>query len=198
MYQSEFSTSSSVLLFINEGNTRITSYINNLHPQRHEELYHIIEKIIGHVMPLWNESLTRQKTPEYRFIRVPYSVAVRKEEESEPEMEQGENEDDFYDRYDEWQQEYNDKEAAQPDIEAFQPPESSLFEEDGITLKPAHRVDLKRDYGHRGVQVIVKLANIHLTPDKPEYEGGTWHVEGQLVRLESVPVADAAHDLAIE
>jgi len=37
-----------------------------------------------------------------------------------------------------------------------------------------------RDYGHRGLQVIVKLANIELTPEKPEYEGGTWHVEGQL------------------
>lgn len=30
------------------------------------------------------------------------------------------------------------------------------------------------------VQVIVKLANIHLTPDKPSYDGGSWHTEGQL------------------
>ena len=30
------------------------------------------------------------------------------------------------------------------------------------------------------LQVIVKLANIHLTPDKPTYDGGSWHVEGQL------------------
>ncbi|KAG5789209.1 hypothetical protein H9Q69_011738 [Fusarium xylarioides] len=30
------------------------------------------------------------------------------------------------------------------------------------------------------VQVIVKLANIHLTPEKPTYDGGSWHVEGQL------------------
>ncbi|KAG9020178.1 hypothetical protein FRB95_004959 [Tulasnella sp. JGI-2019a] len=28
------------------------------------------------------------------------------------------------------------------------------------------------------VQVIVKLANIHLAPEKPEYQGGSWHVEG--------------------
>jgi len=28
------------------------------------------------------------------------------------------------------------------------------------------------------VQVIVKLANIHLTPESPEYKGGVWHVEG--------------------
>ena len=26
----------------------------------------------------------------------------------------------------------------------------------------------------------LRLANIELTPESPEYEGGTWHVEGQL------------------
>jgi hypothetical protein len=42
-------------------------------------------------------------------------------------------------------------------------------------------VDLKTEFARRGIQVIVKLANIHLTPEKPEYGGGTWHGEGQLV-----------------
>ena len=32
---------------------------------------------------------------------------------------------------------------------------------------------------NKTVQVIVKLANIVLTPEKPEYAGGTWHVEGE-------------------
>jgi hypothetical protein len=32
---------------------------------------------------------------------------------------------------------------------------------------------------HR-LQVIVKLANIHLTPENPRYEGGSWHFEGVL------------------
>ena len=45
------------------------------------------------------------------------------------------------------------------------------------------RVDLKREFAGKGLQVIVKLANIHLTPEKPIYGGGTWHVEGQLVRV---------------
>jgi hypothetical protein len=30
----------------------------------------------------------------------------------------------------------------------------------------------------RKLQVIVKLANIVLTPEKPTYPGGSWHVEG--------------------
>lgn len=35
-------------------------------------------------------------------------------------------------------------------------------------------------FANARLQVIVKLANIHLTPDKPSYNGGSWHVEGQL------------------
>ncbi|KAM3556275.1 hypothetical protein MY1884_005142 [Beauveria asiatica] len=34
--------------------------------------------------------------------------------------------------------------------------------------------------GSPRLQVIAKLASIHLTPSKPQYDGGSWHVEGQL------------------
>lgn len=43
--------------------------------------------------------------------------------------------------------------------------------------KDRHHVDLQKDFPD-GLQVIFKLANIHLTPEKPEYPGGAWHVEG--------------------
>ncbi|MFF3570608.1 DUF4246 family protein [Nocardia jiangxiensis] len=36
-----------------------------------------------------------------------------------------------------------------------------------------------RDRGRR-LQLIVKLANIHLTPENSEYSGGTWHVEAMM------------------
>lgn len=39
----------------------------------------------------------------------------------------------------------------------------------------AHRI--QRIFREKGMQVIVKLANIHLTPEKPTYNGGSWHVE---------------------
>lgn len=42
-------------------------------------------------------------------------------------------------------------------------------------------VDLKRST----IQVILKLANIVLTPQKPEYGGGTWHAE----RMENEHIA---------
>lgn len=40
--------------------------------------------------------------------------------------------------------------------------------------------NLRKKFSKRGLQVIVKLANIELMPEKPLYSGGTWHVEGQL------------------
>lgn len=49
-----------------------------------------------------------------------------------------------------------------PDVEKFVEPTQT------------HVYDLKG----KQVQVIVKLANIILTPDKPDYTGGVWHVEG--------------------
>ncbi|KAM0817356.1 hypothetical protein AB5N19_03161 [Seiridium cardinale] len=41
-------------------------------------------------------------------------------------------------------------------------------------------VNLRKDFGERGLQVIVKLSSIELTPEKPTYGGGNWHIEGML------------------
>ena len=49
-------------------------------------------------------------------------------------------------------------------------------------MKVPDEEDLRTVYGDEGLQVIVKLANIHLTPEKPEYKGGNWHaMEGLMV-----------------
>jgi hypothetical protein len=79
-----------------------------------------------------------------------------------------ESEDDYWERKLEWAR--ATRRVVMPEPEVFRVPTQDEDE-----------VDLKSEFGKRGLQVIVKLANIHLTPDKPEYEGGTWHVEGQLV-----------------
>ena len=60
--------------------------------------------------------------------------------------------------------------VKQPEPEKFEPP-----------IEPDPTIDLKEEYAKSGLQVIVKLANIHLTPENPSYDGGSWHVEGQLV-----------------
>lgn len=72
----------------------------------------------------------------------------------------------YYDTF-EYGEEREDEEAEiirKPvELPTFQPPPA-----------PAKIVNLNG----RDLQVIVKLANIHLTPDQPEYPGGSWHIEG--------------------
>jgi hypothetical protein len=41
----------------NDGTVKFTSYINNLHPHRHRDIYQIIEKLIETVLPAWDQCL---------------------------------------------------------------------------------------------------------------------------------------------
>ena len=128
--------------------SRITSYINNLHPRKHRELYDLIEQVIDASIPLWSMSL--QPTLACAWIdrlRIGYRGL-------------------FYARN-----------------QAFQPlPDAGRF----VPPKQVTPFDLRHRFVDDklvddGLQVIVKLANIHLTPEKPEYPGGSWHIEGQSV-----------------
>lgn len=86
-------------------------------------------------------------------------------EDERPPREEDEDEEVYNERVQEWERET--RRAVQPEPGVFEP-------------WPETRIDLRKEYAHPGLQVIVKLANIELTPDKPKYEGGSWHVEGQL------------------
>jgi len=136
---------------------RIKSYINNLHPEKFEGLYALIERLISCAIPLWNMTLTPLKEPAYRFHRIKYHQVK-------------------------YSGKGRNRQLVQPDPGFFQPPDPHTTGR-GSGRVLSDPVDLRKDYAHRGLQVIVKLANIHLTPEKPEYEGGSWHVEGQLVCL---------------
>ena len=129
---------------------RITSYINNLHPLKHKNLYHLIERIIDAAIPLWNMTLGPLDFCDWsNYLRVEYTGS-------------------------------RNHYIKQPEPEKFEPP-----------IEPDPTFDLKEEYGKKkssgdgegggGLQVIVKLANIQLTPENPSYDGGSWHVEGQLV-----------------
>lgn len=43
--------------FKQDGGVRFTSYINNLHPNRHSDIYRTIEKLIEVSLPLWDQCL---------------------------------------------------------------------------------------------------------------------------------------------
>jgi hypothetical protein len=49
-----------------------------------------------------------------------------------------------------------------------------------IDYAPKAGTRLAERFHESGLQIIVKMASIELTPDKPEFPAGGWHVEGQM------------------
>lgn len=148
---------------------KITSYINNLHPQKHRDLYQVIEEIVAKAIPLWNETLSEATEHGNRII---FEEVEYLPHDPEPEYRSDDSDgESYWDKLREWDE----------SRQVVQPEPKKKFSPTPIS------VDLRKKFGEssggRGLQVIVKLANIELTPEKPYYEGGTWHIEGQLVSI---------------
>ncbi|KAK1835002.1 hypothetical protein QBC39DRAFT_299885 [Podospora conica] len=47
------------------GSAAITSYINNLHPQRHSSLYAPLESVLAAVIPMWNRVVLKPDEPRF-------------------------------------------------------------------------------------------------------------------------------------
>lgn len=96
-----------------------------------------------------------------------------------PERESGESFADYWDRVNQLKDARN---VIQPEPGDFKPPDERFRDIHGNGWPKNRRnnspVDLRKEFGK--LQIIVKFANICLTPEKPKYGGGSWHVEGQL------------------
>ncbi|PYI15988.1 hypothetical protein BO99DRAFT_294313, partial [Aspergillus violaceofuscus CBS 115571] len=157
-----------------DGHCRITSYINNLRPDSNFALYDVIEKIITCTVPLWNETLTPLIDDAYRnFNRIDYSgpdmspPEPEKCTESEEDIEhEGPVLDDWTNLLRQWRVSHR---LPPPKIGEFEP------------FPPVEiEVDMKTMFQKHGLQVIVKLTNIELTPERPSYAGGLWHIAGRM------------------
>jgi len=58
--------------------------------------------------------------------------------------------------------------------------QGSRWEHHDLPDHQFYDVKLQQEFREQGLQIIVKLASIELTPEKAEYEGGNWHLEGML------------------
>jgi hypothetical protein len=150
-----------------DGDAVFRSYVNNLHPVTHRELISVLPILLGRMRPLFENVLTDLRHPR------PLRIETESQSWYEGEPRGPWNPDIDYpdDAVEIWEEAMAEWRATRttiiPDAPVFTPPSPP----DNAT-----RVDL---HGQR-LQVIVKLATIHLTPDKPEYAGGAWHVEGML------------------
>ncbi|KAJ0400072.1 hypothetical protein ATCC90586_000544 [Pythium insidiosum] len=120
-----------------DGSVQVLSYINNLHPVDHVDMYDSIAEIFAAFVPMFDQvltCLTTTRSPKaqldarglsrYDTAHVPWTPMIPK----------------------------------------------------SIMVQP----ETKKTYTLKGTtaQVIVKIAEIHLTPENPRYPGGAWHVEG--------------------
>ncbi|KAG9012311.1 hypothetical protein FRB90_006721 [Tulasnella sp. 427] len=141
-------------------------YINNLHPSRSPELYKVVEALVARFSFLWDRVLTDLHPDN----PIPYRIRGRYEwieDEEKPEP----DEDDF-EVYEQYEEAHDRWEESRTLITPSVPLE-------GYTKDISERKEVYSVQG-RKVQVIVKLANIILTPEKPKYPGGSWHVEGMI------------------
>lgn len=144
------------------------SYINNVHPQEQRALYPVLEELVACFVPMWERVLgdahtVRLHTEGYgteangghRGRLIPWDDRMQ------------------WTPWD-WGNDFSDSEWDDPDIDMKRPitvPQPDPFEMPDQLYHPEHALTGK-------MQIIVKLANIHLTPEKPTYEGGSWHIEG--------------------
>ncbi|KAF2442510.1 hypothetical protein P171DRAFT_364692 [Karstenula rhodostoma CBS 690.94] len=174
-YSAKFQWLPCEVAFADGDAVRITSYINNLQPKKHKVLYEVLERVIAKTIPMWDATLDSTQT----FYRVP-RIDLEDVPWIEPEGKRPRGGDEDTDDDDSWELDNEWREANRTLVPPEPEPYSARGNGYGISHRDTNPVNLRRDFADHGLQVIVKLANIHLTPEKPSYEGGAWHIEGQL------------------
>jgi hypothetical protein len=115
--------------------SRIVSYINNLHSQKHELVYAHLEDILTKLIPLWDSVLTPLSLLNFRRWNGPFNPKTAFEYEHE-------------------------------DDEAFH-----------------DAVDIQKEFSEAGLQIIIDIHEVDLTPEHPEYAGGEWQASGRIVSM---------------
>ncbi|KAM0398828.1 hypothetical protein ACHAPZ_007793 [Fusarium culmorum] len=182
--------------FQDDGSVKFTSYINGLHPTKHRDIYATIEKLVEKALPAWDFSIPCYRVrkmvgacrtkPRFNKPETPddeeetnWNISledVQKRDELTEKDQYGHDTDDSDDEVfsDEEEQQHHDWQKMREPIQ----PEAPTFKAWNYGTKPGE--SLRERFQDRGLQVIVKMASIELTPEKPEFPAGGWHVEGQM------------------
>ncbi|KAI7308643.1 hypothetical protein KC315_g13278 [Hortaea werneckii] len=180
-YSSRFQWLPCEVAFRGTDGAEIVSYINNLHPVKHSALYDVLGQVISKVVPMWDKCLRSASysgaTERIDGAKAHYTEPKPPSEEIDRLVDQQTHP---RDRGMSMQVRRNVAESRWVEAHrALMQPEPNKY--DHRPFRPSRStIDLREEFGQKGLQVIVKLANIHLTPDKPTYDGGSWHIEGSL------------------
>ncbi|CAK7268113.1 hypothetical protein SEPCBS57363_002931 [Sporothrix epigloea] len=175
---------------------KIVSYINNLHPHHNRALYGVLEKLVAVAVPMWEEVLTDwgdcrrikiTSTDDEKDFYLPKHCRYRRPRpHGGGYFGDGKGDDTITDemakRYKRtWEQHYEDWVEKHRRLRF---PGPGAFKPFADRLAATKRVDLQTD-GHnpkfpKGLQIIFKLTNIYLTPEKSTYKDADWQVDGSL------------------
>ncbi|KAI8620169.1 hypothetical protein BC830DRAFT_1100565 [Chytriomyces sp. MP71] len=169
-----------------DGKVEIASYINNLHRSVHAQLYADISAIFEDILPMFELTMgsfdteppvrmeTAMDNATYQIDQDDYFLTEFILSRYGPDADvkdaklrhEAQNRLDFDAFVDDMQDRGEGRPAQLPGMpEIFDPSLHAAsvgkFKLNGKTL-----------------QVIVKMANIHLTPENPAFNGGSWHLEG--------------------
>ncbi|KAG9028508.1 hypothetical protein FS837_003855, partial [Tulasnella sp. UAMH 9824] len=158
-------------LGVNGAPATALGYINNVHPSQNKDLVTVLESLVGRFSLLWDRVLTdiypgndplsgmRKVVGSYTWTDSP--------EYPRP---------SFWVRRTLGSDEANRRSNAWRTHRTFSPP---TVDEHGYRGSGQDITRRNSTYSIQGkiVQVVVRLTSIHLTPEKPEFPGGGWHVE---------------------
>lgn len=213
LFSNRFQWLPSDIQFVGDGTeVKITSYINNLHPKQHRDLYSIIEKFIAKSVPLWDSVLLRGWDPSSGLRIEIKGTECEPAEEPSWFMKVYEDEEDlthvaeqvrqyiaqpdnplyanrmeprYSDPLPQDPKEWNADDVYQTVREVYERTRTIVHPEPDIETYEQWKskdsvVHLEEEFQEKGLQVIVKLSSIELTPENPDYSGGSWHLEGML------------------
>ncbi|KAK4163299.1 hypothetical protein QBC43DRAFT_319850 [Cladorrhinum sp. PSN259] len=188
-----------------EGGVKFTSYINNLHPVKYMGIYRSLEQLIETALPMWDQCLTHIE--HWKFVAngrtepriipedpddsnqdhwIPKEPKARKNKQSgkgslgnwQEAKENSPEEEELGEEDTEDEEEEEDEDDYEKREPVFPPPPPFSKSKVNYDVNPART--LRSMFKDTGLQVIVKMASIELTPEKPEFPAGGWHVEGMM------------------
>ena len=168
--------------FPDHEHAKIDSYINNLHPRDHQDLYFVLERFIDHAMPFWN-IIVQSRCPTERS-----DLSQGNDPSEGGDTGENHNTDDtlnIYPRisnslidYVQKRDYYDNNEGKNQDKDEDEDEEDRIIDRgtpgtyEGPSFKREHFENKFVFLGssEKKIQVIFKLTNIMLTPDKPDYK----------------------------
>ncbi|KAH8880219.1 hypothetical protein GQ53DRAFT_704441 [Thozetella sp. PMI_491] len=193
------------IVFQEDDSVRFSSYINNLHPRKYAHVYGVVEKLIDVAIPAWDQILgdgvrrtPRFSVPEWADDRETEGLWPPRDPEllskhllkpTKADIQDIAQDCQWSDEEDEDGNKIWDRTPAQiarhtDDVEEWR------WERirDAILPDPdsdpevnyAYSQSIRQLFKDSGLQVIVKMARIELTPEKPDFPAGGWHIEGMM------------------